>query len=78
MKFHKIKFDIRLWYIGHIVGLVGIAFIGGHYLQDFICTTSKFCIEQLPTSKMLLYNLIYYSGLAYLYDTIFHSVTGLD
>jgi len=72
----KLKFDFRLWYIGHIIGLVAIAFIGGHYLQDWICSSFNFCIEQGP--NMILKNLIFYSTLAWLYDTIFHSVTGLD
>lgn len=72
----KVKFDTRPWYIGHIVGLVAVAFIGGHYLQDWICSTMNFCIEQGP--NMILKNLVFYSALAYFYDTIFHSVTGLD
>jgi hypothetical protein len=75
----KFKFDTRLWYLGHIVLLVGVAFIGGHYLQDYICSATGFCIEQVtPISKMIFYNLIYYSILAYLFDTGFHSLTGLD
>lgn len=79
MKFRKIKFDTRIWYILHIVGLVVVAFIGGHYLQDYICQVSGFCIEKLtPTSSMLIANVIFYSILAYFYDTTFHSVTGLD
>lgn len=74
----KLKFDLRLWYIGHIIGLVGVAFIGGHFLQDWICSNVGFCIEQGATNIMLFKNLIFYSVLAWLYDTIFHSVTGLD
>lgn len=72
----KIKFDTRPWYIGHIIGLVGVAFIGGHYLQDIICNAGYFCIEQGP--NMIWKNLAFYSVLAWLYDTIFHSYTGLD
>jgi hypothetical protein len=76
---NKIKFDTRPWYIAHIVGLVGVAFIGGHYLQDYICQSMNFCIERLqPESTMIIANLIFYSILAWLYDTIFHSITGLD
>jgi hypothetical protein len=76
---NKIKFDLRPWYIGHIIGLVGIAFIGGHYLQDWLCSKGVICIEQFtPTSTMIIANLIFYSILAWLYDTTFHSVTGLD
>jgi hypothetical protein len=75
----KFKFDTRLWYIVHIILLVGVAFIGGHYLQDWICSNAGFCIEKItPLTTMLLYNLIYYSILAYLFDTGFHSITGLD
>lgn len=74
----KFKFNLEPWYILHIILLVGIAFIGGHYLQDWICKTSQFCIEQGPTNIMIIKNLIYYSVLAYLFDTGFHSITGLD
>lgn len=75
----KFRLNTQLWYILHIILLVAIAFLGGHYLQDYICKISGFCIGQFtPTSKMLLYNLVYYSILAYLFDTGFHSLTGLD
>lgn len=74
----KFKLNFEPWYIAHIVGLVGIAFIGGHYLQDFICASTNFCIEQGPTNIMLLKNLIFYSLLAWIYDSGFHSITGLD
>ena len=74
-----ITFDTRPWYVGHIILLVAVAFIGGHYLQSYICSNTGFCIEQMtPVSKMLLYNLGWYSILAYLFDTGFHSITGLD
>jgi membrane protein YqaA with SNARE-associated domain len=76
---NNFKLDTRPWYIGHIIALVGVAFIGGHYLQDWICANSGFCIERFqPTSTMIIANLIYYSILAYLFDTGFHSITGLD
>ena len=75
----KFKLDFRLWYLGHILLLVGIAFIGGHYLQDWICQNFNFCIEKVtPLSKMLLYNLIYYSILVWIFDSGFHSITGRD
>jgi hypothetical protein len=69
-------FDTRPWYILHIVGLVAVAFLGGHFLQDWICKTTQFCIER--GTNMLIKNLIFYSVLAYLYDTLFHKITKLD
>lgn len=75
----KFKLNFKLWYIGHIIGLVGIAFIGGHYLQDLICKSTQFCVEQFtPEWKMILVNLIYYSLLAWIYDSGFHSISGKD
>lgn len=75
----KFKLDTRPWYIGHIILLVAVAFIGGHYLQDFICNNYQFCIEKItPTWKMLLYNLGWYSLLAWIFDSGFHSITGRD
>lgn len=72
----KFKLNLEPWYIAHIVGLVAVAFIGGHYLQGWICSSSGFCIEQ--GANMIWKNLAFYSVLAYLYDTGFHSITGLD
>jgi hypothetical protein len=75
----KEMFDTRPWYIGHIVLLVAVAFIGGHFLQGYLCSNLSFCMEQAtPISKMILYNLIWYSLLAYLVDNFFHKLTGLD
>lgn len=70
--------DFRLWYIGHIILLVAVAFIGGHYLQDYICRQYNYCIEQFVGTQMILANLIYYSILAWIFDSAFHAYTGLD
>lgn len=72
----KFKLNFEPWYIAHIVGLVAVAFIGGHYLQDWICSANNFCIEQGP--NMIFKNLAFYSILAWIYDSAFHSITGLD
>lgn len=72
----KFKLNTEPWYILHIIGLVGIAFIGGHYLQDWICSQGLFCIEK--GDNMILKNLIFYSLLAWIYDSAFHSITGKD
>ena len=76
---NKLKLDFRPWYIGHIIGLVGVSFIGGHYLQNWICQNLGFCIERFTsTTSMIIANLIFYSILAWIYDSAFHSITGLD
>ena len=73
--FWKRWFDTRPWYVGHIILLVSVAFIGGHYIQEQICTLG-FCMEQIKSiTTMILVNLGWYSLLAYLVDNFFHKIT---
>lgn len=66
-------FDIRAWYIGHIIALVLIAFGGAWHtlaLFNLYGNINEIIFHILLLSLASVY--------AYIFDTLFHNITGLD
>lgn len=73
-KFLKV-FDLRAWYITHIILLISFTVILGNFLGDKIGLFNWFTSGSFGNYFIVI---IWYSIFAYLFDTLFHSITGLD
>lgn len=71
-KFLKV-FDLRAWYILHIILLIVWTVLLGNWILDFtrLSLTTLYPLRIFST-------IVVYSILAYIFDTLFHSLTGLD